>query len=87
MKHSLLRKRNRRGFTLIEILVVVIIITVLASAVVISLSGKPDEARVARAKADISTLETALENFRLDMRRYPTEDDVLMLGEIRIREG
>jgi general secretion pathway protein G len=69
--------RRRRGFTLIEILVVVIIIATLAAAVVLSLSGKPDEARVARAKADIGTIETALETFRLDMRRFPEEEEGL----------
>ncbi|MBX3729941.1 MAG: type II secretion system major pseudopilin GspG [Candidatus Sumerlaeia bacterium] len=68
---------RRRGFTLIEILVVVIIIATLAAAVVLSLSGKPDEARAARAKADIGTLETAIEAFRLDMRRYPTDEEGL----------
>lgn len=71
------RYGKRQGFTLIEILVVVIIIATLAAAVVLSLSGKPDEAAAARAKADISTYETALETFRLDMRRYPEEEEGL----------
>lgn len=70
-------QRRRRGFTLIEILVVVIIIATLAAAVVLSLSGKPEEAAVSRAKADISTIETALDMFRLDMRRYPNEEEGL----------
>jgi len=70
-------KKNRRAFTLIEILVVVAIIATLASVVVLTLSGKTDEAREARAKSDISTLETAVEAFRLDMRRYPAQDEGL----------
>jgi general secretion pathway protein G len=67
--------RSRRGFTLIEILVVVIILTTLASAVMLSMRSKPDEARQARAQADIATIETALEAFRLDMRRYPADEE------------
>jgi len=68
----------RRAFTLIEILVVVVILAMLASAVVLSFSGKPDQARVARAKSDIATYETAIEGFKFDMRRYPTEEEGLV---------
>jgi general secretion pathway protein G len=70
-------RENRKGFTMIEILVVIVIIATLASAVVLTVADKPDQAKVARAKADISVMETALENFRLDMNRYPTEEDGL----------
>lgn len=77
MKKKLFCSRKRRGFTLIEILVVVIIIATLAAAIALSLSSKPDEARVARVHSDISTLETAIENFKLDMRRYPTQEEGL----------
>jgi general secretion pathway protein G len=72
-----MRKRSRRGFTLIEVLVVVVILTILATSVMLTVTSKPDEARVARAKADISTYETALEQFRLDMLRYPDEEEGL----------
>ncbi|HUT24782.1 MAG TPA: type II secretion system major pseudopilin GspG [Sumerlaeia bacterium] len=72
-----MRKRSRRGFTLIEILVVVVILTILATSVMLTVTSKPDEARVARSKADISTYETALEQFRLDMLRYPDEEEGL----------
>jgi general secretion pathway protein G len=70
-------RRRRRGFTLIEILVVVIIIATLATAIVLSVGSAPEEARISRAKSDIATLETALERFRLDMRRYPDDDEGL----------
>ena len=78
MRTKIRKKRRRRAFTLIEILVVVAILTTLASAVIITLSRKPDEARVASAKSNISTFETVLEVFRVDMRRYPTEDEGLL---------
>jgi general secretion pathway protein G len=74
----MIRRRAQRGFTLIEILVVIAILATLATAVVVTVSGKPDEAKVARAKADISAFETALETLRLDMGRYPDEDEGLM---------
>lgn len=69
--------RRRRGFTLIEILVVVVILATLASAVVWSLRETPDQARIARAKSDVATLESALETFRLAMSRYPTDEEGL----------
>jgi general secretion pathway protein G len=73
----IIRDSCRRAFTLIEILVVVTILAILASAVVLTFSGKTDQARVARAKSDIATFETAIETFKLEMRRYPTEDEGL----------
>lgn len=76
---TLLMKRRRKGFSLVEIMVVVIIIAVLATAVVLTVGGKPDEARSSRARSDINTIETALESFRLDMRRYPTEEEGLVV--------
>jgi len=68
----------RRAFTLIEILVVVTILAMLASAIVLSFSGETDRARVARAKSDIATLENAIDRFKLDMRRYPAEEEGLV---------
>ena len=74
------RARNpahQRGFTLIEIMVVVIIIGLLAAVIVPSVINKVDEARVSKAKADIQSLETALTMFRLDNSKYPTTDQGL----------
>jgi general secretion pathway protein G len=68
------RNAPQRGFTLIEIMVVVVIIGLLAAVIVPSVVNKVDEARVAKAKQDISSLETALTMFRLDNSRYPTTD-------------
>jgi general secretion pathway protein G len=66
-----------RGFTLIEIMVVVIIIGLLAAVIVPQVVSKVDEAKVTKAKADIQTLETALTMYRLDNSRYPTTDQGL----------
>lgn len=70
-------KHRRSGFTLIEIMVVVIVLGVLAALVIPNLVGKTDEARVSKAQSDISGMVTMLEAFRLDMRRYPTEEEGL----------
>ena len=69
--------RQARGFTLIEIMVVVIIIGLLAAVIVPQVISKVDEARVAKAKQDIQSLETALTMFRLDNSKYPTTDQGL----------
>ena len=68
---------RERGFTLIEIMVVVVIIGLLAAVIVPNVVDKVDEARVARAKQDIASLETALTMFRLDNSKYPTTDQGL----------
>ncbi|HEY3785911.1 MAG TPA: type II secretion system major pseudopilin GspG [Steroidobacteraceae bacterium] len=71
------RARWASGFTLIEIMVVVIIIGLLAAVIVPQVVNKVDEARVAKAKQDIQSLETALTMFRLDNSKYPTTDQGL----------
>lgn len=71
------RRAAQRGFTLIEIMVVVIIIGLLAAVIVPQVINKVDEARVSKAKADIQSLETALTMFRLDNSKYPTTDQGL----------
>jgi len=69
--------RAARGFTLIEIMVVVIIIGLLAAVIVPQVVSKVDEARVSKAKEDIQALETALTEYRLDNSQYPSTDDGL----------
>ena len=61
-----------RGFTLIEIMVVVVILGILAAIIVPKLTGKPDEARVVKAQQDIRQLESALEMYKLDNFYYPS---------------
>lgn len=70
------RKRDK-GFTLIEILVVIIILAILSTAIVATLHNKPDEARVSQAKADISTMESQMEVLRMEMGRYLHEEEGL----------
>jgi len=65
--------RYRQGFTLIEILVVVIIITILASVVSVNVFRKPGEARIAAARLQIKQLQTALQVYRSENGFYPTQ--------------
>lgn len=60
------------GFTLIEIMVVVVILGILAAVIVPKLTSKPDEARAVKAQADIRQLESALEMYKLDNFYYPS---------------
>jgi general secretion pathway protein G len=69
--------RPVRGFTLIEIMVVVVIMGILAALVVPKLMGRTDDARITAAKQDISTLMQALKLYRLDNQRYPTTEQGL----------
>ena len=71
------RLKSSLGFTLIEIMVVIVIIGIMASLIVPRIMSKPDEARVIAAKQDISTLVQALKIYRLDIGRYPTTDQGL----------
>jgi len=66
-----------RGFTLIEIMVVVVIIGLLAAIVAPNLIGNIDRAAVTRAKGDLRSIETALNLYRLDNFRYPSTDEGL----------
>lgn len=69
--------RRNAGFTLIEIMVVVVIIGILIGLVAPNILGRVDEARVTAAQADIATLSQALDLYRLDNKRYPTTDQGL----------
>ena len=66
-----------RGFTLIEIMVVVVIMGILAALIVPKLMGRTDDARIIAAKQDIATVMQALKLYKLDNQRYPTTEQGL----------
>ena len=70
--------RNReRGFTLIEILVVVVILGILGAVVVPQILGRPDTARIQAAQTDLRPLSGALDVYRLDNFQYPSSEQGL----------
>jgi general secretion pathway protein G len=68
---------GQAGFTLLEVMVVVVILGILAALVVPKIISRPDEARVIAAKQDIASLMQALKLYRLDNQRYPTTEQGL----------
>ena len=69
--------KNQKGFSLIEIMVVVVILGILASIVVPKIMGRPDEARVVQAKSNISAIQNALDLYKLDNGTYPSTEQSL----------
>ena len=70
-------KRRIWGFTLIEVMVVIVILGILASLIVPKIMGRPDEARVIASKQDIASILQALKLYKLDNQRYPTTEQSL----------
>jgi len=71
------RCSKQRGFTLIEIMVVVVILGIFAAAVVPKIMSRPEQARIEKAKHDIGALESALNIYKLDNYQYPSTDQGL----------
>lgn len=69
--------QRQRGFTLIEIMVVIVILGILASVVVPRIMDRPDEAKVVKAKTDIRALKAALDLYKLDNYNYPSTEQGL----------
>jgi general secretion pathway protein G len=68
------QERNRAGFTLIEIMAVVLIIGLLGTLVGLAIAPRIDQARVATARTQIKMLDAALETYRMDNARFPTSE-------------
>ena len=72
-----MRRQSQRGFTLLEIMVVIVIMGILASLVVPNLMGNKDKADRQKVVSDIVALESALDMYKLDNSRYPTTEQGL----------
>ena len=68
---------KRRGFTLIELMIVVVILGMLATIMMPKILSKPEQARRVKAKADIRSLQSALAMFKTDTGRFPTTSEGL----------
>ncbi len=85
-------KLNNVGFTLIELMVVIVILGILAMYIGPKIMGRPDEAKQVKARMDIASLETALKLYKLDLGDYPTDIQALVTppateGSGRWRKG
>lgn len=67
-------RKSHRGFTLIEILVVVVIIAILAALIAPNIIGRDDQARVTAVKSDLQSISQALDMYKMDNFRYPSTD-------------
>jgi len=70
-------KWNNRGFTLIELMVVIVILGILAGLIIPRIMGRPEEARRMKAKIQIESIMTALKLYRLDNGEYPSTEQGL----------
>ena len=70
-------EKSKKGFTMVELMAMLIIIGLLAGLVVVKVAGKIDEARVTTTKANLKMLHNAVNQFKMDTGRYPTEDEGL----------
>lgn len=72
-----MKKMLQNGFTLIEVMIVVVILGILAAVVIPRILDRPDQAKVTAAKADIATIMQALKLYRLDNGAYPSTEQGL----------
>ncbi|MFL0795875.1 MAG: type II secretion system major pseudopilin GspG [Cellvibrionaceae bacterium] len=70
-------KHTNKGFSLIELMVVIVILGVLASFIAPKVMDNPEKARLVKAKSDIRAIEGALNLYKLDKFNYPTSDEGL----------
>lgn len=72
------KRRVRSGFTMIELVAMLIIIGLLAAVVGTNVIGKIERAKVVKTKADLKSLHSSIMNFKMDTGRYPTEEEGLL---------
>ena len=77
MKIRLYKEKQRHGFTLIEIMVVVVILGILAATIIPQFMGTTHDAKVSTAKANVAELESAVERFYIHLDRRPTTEEGL----------
>ena len=77
MRYGNKQAATQTGFTLIEVMVVIVIIGVLAALIVPQVMSRPDEARATAARTDIASIKQALNLYKLDNYRYPTTEQGL----------
>ena len=77
MNQALIARRQSRGFTLLELMVVIVIIGVLAALIAPQVLSKVGQAKITAAQSDISNLMNALKMYKLDNGRYPAGDQGL----------
>ena len=82
MKKATEKIRVRSGFTMVELMAVIVIIGLLAGVVAINVIGKIDKARVTSTKANLKILQSAVNQFKMDTKRFTTEE----LGLIELVE-
>jgi len=71
------REKNRAGFTMVELMAVLIILGLLATVVVSNFMGQTDKARVTTSKANLKVLHNSVLRFKMDTGRYPSEEEGL----------
>ncbi len=81
------RLKQQSGFTLIEIMVVIVILSILAAMIVPRIMDRPEQARYVRAAQDIRAIENALKLYKLDNYTYPTTDQGLEALVEKPKEG
>jgi general secretion pathway protein G len=73
-----MKRSYQNGFTLIEIMIVIVIMGIMASLIVPKIMGRPDEARIVASKQDIASILQALKLYKLDNQRLPTTEQGLL---------
>ena len=74
MHYNIAKQRKNKGFTLIEVMVVVVILGILAAVIVPKIMSRPEQARMVKAKQDIAAIQAGLDLYKLDNGFYPSTD-------------